>query len=161
MQSRTAADIMDSSELILTPEIPLRAAMQSLLRANVTGAPVIDAGGRICGMLTEKDCLAAVLRQAMEGAPGASVGDFMTSPAETVSPTTQLLDITQIFLSRPFRKVPVVDADGRVLGQVSRRDLLRALDSDKDNPFLYGTKDHSAQETGGVYSAMQRALGKS
>ncbi|MEZ4268776.1 MAG: CBS domain-containing protein [Myxococcota bacterium] len=161
MQSRTAADIMDSSELTLTPEIALVTAMRTLLRSKVTGAPVIDADGRICGMLTEKDCLSAVLRQAMEGAPGATVGDFMTSPAETVSPSAQLLDITRIFLSRPFRKIPVVDADGRVLGQVSRRDLLRALESDKDNPFLYGTADHTAQDTGGVHSAMQRALGKS
>ncbi len=132
-----------------------------MLQAKLTGAPVIDAEGRLCGMLTEKDCLKALVRQAVEGAPGASVRDFMTTPVDSVTPETQLLDLTRLFLSRPFRKLPVVDSEGRVVGQVSRRDILRIIDSAKDNPFLYGTKDQSPGETGGVHSAMQRALGKS
>ena len=112
-------------------------------------------------MLTEKDCLKALVRQAVEGAPGATVRDFMTTPVDSVTPETQLLDLTRLFLSRPFRKLPVIDSDGRVVGQVSRRDILRTIDSAKDNPFLYGTKDQSPSETGGVHSAMQRVLGKS
>jgi CBS-domain-containing membrane protein len=161
MNPPTAADIMDPSELTFTQDIDIGTAMREMLRAGLTGAPVVDSEGRLCGMLTEKDCLKALVRQAMDGAPGASVRDHMTSSVDSITPTTQLLDITRLFLSRPFRKLPVVDADGRVVGQVSRRDILRAIDSAKDNPFLYGTKDQSPQETGGVHSAMQRALGKS
>jgi CBS-domain-containing membrane protein len=161
MNPPTAADMMDRSELTITQELDIGTAMHEMLRAKLTGAPVVDAEGRLCGMLTEKDCLAALVRQAMDGAPGASVRDYMTSPVESVTPETQLLDITRLFLNRPFRKLPVVDSDGRVLGQVSRRDILRSIDSAKDNPFLYGTKDQSPRETEGVHSAMQRALGKS
>jgi predicted transcriptional regulator len=161
MNPPTAADIMDRSELVLKPEIDIGTAMREMLRARLTGAPVVDSDGRLCGMLTEKDCLTALVRQAVDGAPSASVRDYMTTSIDSVTPTTQLLDITRLFLSRPFRKLPVVDSDGRVLGQVSRRDILRAIDSANDNPFLYGTKDQSPGETGGVHSAMQRALGKS
>ena len=70
-------------------------------------------------------------------------------------PNTPLLDITYLFLDR--RKLPVVDSDGRVVGQVSRRDILRAIDSAKDNPFLYGVKEQRPREAGGVHSAMERA----
>jgi CBS domain-containing protein len=160
MKVPTAADIMDRSEMTLTKELDIGIAMHKMLRAKLNGAPVIDSEGRLCGMLTEKDCLTALVREAVDGEPGATVRDYMTSSVHSVAPTAQLLDITHLFLSHPFRKLPVVDSDGRVVGQVSRRDILRAIDSAKDNPFLYGTKDQSLQQTGGVHSAMQRALGK-
>ena len=157
----TAADIMDRSEFTLTQELDIGDAMRKMLRAKMAGAPVVDSEGRLCGMLTEKDCLKAIVRQATEGVPGGSVRDYMTTDVTSVPPTTQLLDIAHHFLDRPFRKLPVVDSDGRVMGQVSRRDILRAIDSAKDNPFLYGTKEQRPQETGGVHSAMERARGKS
>ena len=161
MNTLTAADIMDRSELTLTQELDIGTAMRKLLRAKLAGAPVVDSEGRLCGMLTEKDCLTALVRQAMEGQAGVTVRDYMTTSVDTVSPDTQLLDITYVFLKRPFRKLPVVDSDGRVMGQVSRRDILRGIESAKDNPFLYGTKDRRPRETGGVHSAMERARGKS
>lgn len=161
MNPPTAADLMDRSERTLTPDLEVGAAMRELLRAGLTGAPVVGDDGRMCGILTEKDCLRAVLRQAMDGTPMTRVRDCMTREVDSVAPSSQLLDITVLFLNRPYRKLPVVDADGRVLGQVSRRDILRAIDSAKDNPFLYGTKDQSAHDVEGVHSAIQRALGKS
>ena len=157
----TAADIMDRSEPAFTQDVAIAVAIQKMLKTKLNGAPVVDSEGRLCGMLTEKDCLTALVRQAVEGAPAASVRDYMTTSVDSVAPTAGLLDIAYIFLKRPFRKLPVVDSDGRVVGQVSRRDILRAIDSAKENPFLYGTKDHRPGETGGVHSAMQRARGKS
>ena len=161
MNLPTAADIMDRSELTFAQELDVGTAMRKMLRAKLNGAPVVDAEGRLCGMLTEKDCLTALVRQAMDGAPGASVRDYMTTSVDSVTPTTPLLDIAHLFMNRPYRKLPVVDSDGRVVGQVSRRDILRVIDSAKDNSFLYGTKGQSPPETGGVHSAMQRARGKS
>jgi len=161
MNLPTVADIMDRSELTLTADLDIGTAMRQLLRAKLNGAPVVDSDGRLCGMLTEKDCLKALLRQAMHGMPSATVREFMTAPVDTVEPTTQLLDVTRLFLERSFRKFPVVDSEKRVVGQVSRRDILRAIDTAKDNPLLYGTKDQSLRDVEGVHSAMQRALGKS
>jgi CBS domain-containing protein len=162
MNARSAADIMDRSEPSLTPELDIGTAMHRMLSARLNGVPVVDAEGRLCGMLTEKDCLRALVRQAVDGASAASVRDYMTTSVDSVTPETQLLDIVYLFLTHSYRKVPVIDADGRLQGQVSRRDILRAIDSAKDNPFLYGgAKPQSPGETGGVHSAMQRALGKS
>jgi CBS domain-containing protein len=53
--------------------------------------------------------------------------------------------------------VPVVDRDGRVIGQVSRRDMLVALESGRDNPRLYGVKDQRPLDDMGVDSAMRLA----
>ncbi|MBW2391659.1 MAG: CBS domain-containing protein [Deltaproteobacteria bacterium] len=161
MNLPTAADIMDRSEPTFPQELDVATAMRKLLRAKLNGVPVVDSEGRLCGMLTEQDCLKALVRQATDGAPGASVRDYMTTTVESVVPTTQLLDIAHLFLKRTFRKLPVVDSDGRVVGQVSRRDILKAIDSAKDNAFLYGAKDQRPGETGGVHSAMERARGKS
>ena len=45
-----------------------------------------------------------------------------------------LYDVAHVFLTRSYRKLPVVDRDGRVIGQVSRRDILVAIESARDNP---------------------------
>ena len=55
-------------------------------------------------------------------------------PAQSIPPTATLFDIAHIFLTRSYRKLPVVDRDGRVIGQVSRRDILVAIESARDNP---------------------------
>ncbi len=157
----TAADIMDRSELTFTEEVDIGVAIQKLLKTKLNGAPVVDSEGRLCGMLTEKDCLTALVRQAVDGLPSASVRDCMTTSVDSLAPTAGLLDIAYIFLKRPYRKLPVVDTDGRVVGQVSRRDILRTIGSAKGNPFLYGREDRRPGETGGVHSAMERARGKS
>lgn len=156
-----ASDIMDRSELTFSDDITVGAAIQKLLKTGLNGAPVVDAEGRLCGMLTEKDCLTALVRQAVDGLPQGHARDYMTTEVATVSPSTGLLDVAYLFLKNPFRKLPVVDADGRVVGQVSRRDVLRSIESAKENPFLYGREDHRPSEMGGVHSAMERARGKS
>ena len=160
MAAPIAAKIMDRSEMTLTADIDLRTAMSKLLQAKLTGAPVIDSEGRLCGILTEKDCLKALVRQAVDGAPSGRVRDYMTTAVESVTESTRLLDIAQLFLRHSFRKLPVVNERGIVVGQVSRRDVLRAIESAKDNPFLYGREEPRPEETGGVDSAMRRARGK-
>lgn len=161
MSVPTAADIMDRTELTFTEDLDVGTAMRQMIRAKLNGAPVVDAEGRLRGMLTEKDCLTALVREAVDGMPAAKVRDYMTDAVDSIAPTTQLLEIAHLFLNRPYRKVPVVDDDRRVVGQVSRRDILRTIDSAKDNPFLYGTKSRRPTDTGGVHTAMERARGKS
>ena len=78
-------------------------------------------------------------------------------PAQSISPTASLFDIAHISLTRSYRKLPVVDGDGHVVGQVSRRDMLVAIESARDNPRLYGVKDERPTDDMGVDSAMKLA----
>ena len=77
----------------------------------------------------------------------------MNTPAESIGPTAGLYDIVHIFLTRAYRKLPVVDDVGRVIGQVSRRDTLVAFKSSRDDPRLYGVKDVRPPEVT-YYAAM-------
>ena len=54
-----------------------------------------------------------------------NVGQYMDQDALTTGPNTDLLGITQMFLSSPYRRLPIVE-NGKLVGQVSRRDLLEA-----------------------------------
>ncbi len=134
MDSLTAADIMARSEATLHPESDIYNAMERLLKGRLTGAPVVDDEGALLGMLTERDCLKVMVDGALDGLPRGKVSDYMTSPAESITPTTSLYDVAQIFLTRSYRKLPVVDRAGRVIGQVSRRDILVAIESARDSP---------------------------
>ena len=138
MDSLTAADIMARSEATLDPESDIYAAMERLLKRRLTGAPVVDDEGTLLGMLTERDCLKVMVDGALDGLPRGKVSDYMTSPAESITTTASLYDVAQLFLTRSYRKLPVVDRDGRVIGQVSRRDILVAIESARDNPWRNG-----------------------
>jgi CBS domain-containing protein len=133
-----------------------------VLRRTETGAPVVNEAGQLLGMLTERDCLKALVGGALDGLPGGKVADYMTAPAESIRPTASLFDIAHIFLTRSFRKLPVVDVDRRVIGQVSRRDMLVAIEAGRDTPRLYGVEDRRPveQTDAGVDSAMRTARGQ-
>ena len=111
----------------------------------------------LLGMLTERDCLKVLVGGALDGLPTGKVSDYMTTPAQLITPTATLFDIAHIFLTRSYRKLPVVDRDRRVIGQVSRRDMLVAIESARDNPRLYGVKDLDPTDDMGVDSAMRLA----
>ncbi len=157
MDSLTGADIMARSEATLSPDSDIYDALARLLKSRLTGAPVVDNDGALLGMLTERDCLKVLVGGALDGLPTGKVSDYMTAPAQSIPPTATLFDIALIFLTRSFRKLPVVDGDGRVIGQVSRRDMLVAIESGRDNPRLYGVTDQHPPDDMGVDSAMRLA----
>ena len=157
MDSLTAADIMARSEATLSPDSDIYDALARLLKSRLTGAPVVDNDGKLLGMLTERDCLKVLVGGALDGLPTGKVSDYMTAPAQSIPTTATLFDIAHIFLTRSYRKLPVVDRDGRVIGQVSRRDMLVTIESGRDNPRLYGVKDQRPPDDMGVDSAMRLA----
>ena len=160
MTHLTAADIMARSEATLSPDLDIYRALDQLLKSKLTGAPVVDGNGVLLGMLTERDCLKVLVGGALDGLPGGNVNDYMSTPAESIKPTASLYDIVHLFLTRHYRKLPVVDNNDRVVGQVSRRDALLALKSFRDNPRLYGTADKRPPDGSGVDSAMKIARGR-
>ena len=133
MTKLTAADIMARAEATLSPDMDIYRALKQLLTRKLTGVPVVDDKGMLLGTLTERDCLKVLVGGAMDGLPGGKVSDYMTAPVESVGPAASLHDIAHMFLMRAYRKLPVVDQDGRVVGQVSRRDALMAFESSSDS----------------------------
>lgn len=124
-QDFSAADIMTSRLVTLDPEMDVFKAIELLLKHKISGAPVIDKNRRLIGMFTEKSCLEVMVTAAYDGLPANEVGSFMSEPADSVEESTGMLSMAQIFLNKRTRRLPVLK-DGKLVGQVSRRDLIGA-----------------------------------
>ncbi|TWT37658.1 Inosine-5'-monophosphate dehydrogenase [Posidoniimonas corsicana] len=126
MTSITANDIMVKRLITLNPDMDVHDAVKLLLKNRISGAPVVDASGAYLGVFSERCCLGAILDAAYEQLPTHRVGAFMDTEAKTISADTQLLSIAQVFLLTSARRLPVVDESNRLLGQISRRDVIQA-----------------------------------
>ena len=129
-QILTARDIMTRSLVTLTPDLSIFEAMSVLMTKRISGAPVVDDSGKLIGMLSELDCLRVLSSDefyADEREEGGCVQDFMTTEHQSIGPHLGIYAVAHYFLTTPFRRFPVV-AQGRLLGQVSRRDVLRGIE---------------------------------
>ncbi len=123
----TAGEIMRKKLMTVTPDMSVMEAVGLLLKHQFSGAPVLDDKGALVGIMSELDCVNHISDAAMNGVPPKQVEDLMTTEVETVGPDTTLLTLVHIFSQRRFRRLPVVDSSGKLLGQISRRDLMAAL----------------------------------
>ncbi len=119
-------DYMAADLVTLRPEMDILQAMEILLHRKISGAPVVDAAGALVGVLSKKDCLRAALNAAYFQESGRPVADFMSRSVQTLAAETDLVAAAEQFLASSFRRFPVVQ-DGRLVGQISRADVLRAL----------------------------------
>ncbi|MEM8947402.1 MAG: CBS domain-containing protein [Planctomycetota bacterium] len=125
MTQLTARDFMVKKLVTLRPDMDVIDAVQRLLKGRISGAPVVDAEGRFVGVFSEKCAMQVLLDAAYEQLPSNEIRLFMDTDAQTIEPDTQLLSIAQVFLLTPYRRLPVLE-DGRLVGQVSRRDVMAA-----------------------------------
>jgi len=119
-------DFMTTNVRKLPLDLNILRAVQILSDDEISGAPVVDEHGRLVGMLTERDCMRVVLDAAYHGMPGGLVRDYMSTEPESVSPEETLVKLAQLFIERHFRRFPVVE-NGRLIGIISRRDVMRAI----------------------------------
>ena len=111
---------------ILSPETEINRAVSVLLEKDLSGAPVVDASGRLVGVLSMKDCMKAVLNDSYHQEWGGRVADCMSTEVETLDADLDIVKAAEKFATSPFRRFPVM-RDGRLVGQISRRDVLQAL----------------------------------
>ncbi len=117
---------MQRDLVTLSPEQEVNNAARVLLDHHISGAPVVDASGALVGILTEKDCLRAALEASYYRDWGKAVSAYMARDVTTMDASLDILSACQVFLDGPFRRFPVIE-DGRLVGLVSRTDILRAL----------------------------------
>ncbi len=102
-------------------------AVHELVRNRIAGAPVVDDAGNLIGMLSELDCMKVALHAGYHGDWGGPVANFMSAGVQTVDAEMSIIDLAQEFVASNFRRFPVVE-NNRLVGQISRRDVLRALE---------------------------------
>jgi CBS domain-containing protein len=123
MKTVRAAEIMTQPVVTIRPEASLLAAIKLLLRHHISGLPVVDAAGGLVGLITERD----IMNFALSGdAAESTVADAMTTEVISFSPDAELATLANCFIAKGIRRVPIVEGT-RVLGIVSRRDILREI----------------------------------
>jgi CBS domain-containing protein len=137
-----ADELMSSPVVTVTPEMSVKAAAGVLLDGNVIAAPVLDDVGALVGIVSETDLLAhrtphdprAHLRLLPDDPvpPPHAVRDVMTTNVITTPEHADAADTVTVMLERRVKSLPVL-RDGRVVGMVSQRDLLRALARSDDD----------------------------
>jgi CBS domain-containing protein len=119
-------DYMATDVVTLSPAMEILQAMELLLDRKFSGAPVVDDDGGLVGVLSKKDCLKAALNASYHQQWGGVVADYMSRRVETLDASLDLVAAAERFLASHYRRFPVME-DGRMVGQISRADLLRAL----------------------------------
>jgi len=129
LKSVLIKDYMATKLITFTPEMEISEAVKTLNKQRFSGAPVVNDHGSLVGMLSEKDCLKIALQSSYyEDLVSAKVADYMTATVETVAESESVLVIAEKFIGSSFKRFPVLNEEGQLVGQISRSDVLRALE---------------------------------
>lgn len=136
-------DAMTRNVLSLNKFDDISNAVRLLAEKNISGLPVVDRENRVVGIISEADVVSMVgsrrahtfkeILRSIVGHPlperkmGHLVGDIMTSPAITVTPDTEISEAVRLMDARRIRRLPVVDKDQRLVGLISRSDIVKAM----------------------------------
>ncbi|WP_108663037.1 CBS domain-containing protein [Acuticoccus kandeliae] len=151
-----AKDIMNTAVVTISPTSGIADAARVLTEHHISALPVVDAAGKLVGIVSEGDFLRRI--EESEGkthgswwlmaladpgqeaahyvkAHGRTVADVMTEKVVTVGEDTSVPDIAHTLEAKRIKRVPVV-RDGKVVGIVSRADLLRAVAARRTSPGI-------------------------
>ena len=149
MKHRGVQDVMTKDVIAVKGDTPYKQIAEILVERNISGVPVVDSEGHVLGVVSEADLLAkteygaAERRRHLLDLPGtaqarrrAGAGvarDLMTAPAVTIDERTSIVRAAKQMDHHQVKRLPVVDELGRLVGIVSRHDLVKAfLRSDDD-----------------------------
>jgi CBS domain-containing protein len=127
--SLTARDIMVKKLITVGPDEDLFDVIDLLVRNKISGAPVVDETGRYLGIFSERTSISLLVDAAQRGTPTNRIEPFIDRDAITVTPETDLWTIAQILMTTHYRRLPVLQEDGKVVGLISRRDVLKAANA--------------------------------
>ncbi len=138
--ARRVSDVMTTSVVTVDRITPYQEIDQSLARHKISGVPVLKMGRHVVGVVSESDLLAAedkTARQARLDAQsprrwrlrqprrtGLTAETLMTTPAITIHPDATIPSAARLMNTHHVRRLPVVDSEGKLVGIVTRRDLL-------------------------------------
>lgn len=125
-QSIVVKDYMNASLVTFKPDTPVLDAIDTLITQGISGAPVIDERGNLVGLLSEKDCMKVAMQAGYYEEAAGRVSEYMTQKVITVESESSILEVAKLFLEKGPRRYPVIE-DNRLVGQISRRDVLKAI----------------------------------
>ncbi|NBC07036.1 MAG: CBS domain-containing protein [Bacteroidetes bacterium] len=125
----SVTDYMATKLITFSPDMDIRAAMNTLLKKKISGAPVLNAKGELIGILSEVDCMRILIEAPYNQDPTHNkdkVEDYMSTRIKTISADKNIFDAAYEFVHSGYKRLPVVE-DKKLVGQISRVDVLRAI----------------------------------
>ncbi|KOG70139.1 MULTISPECIES: CBS domain-containing protein [Streptomyces] len=144
MKHRLIDQVMNRDVVTTSPEVPFKEVADLLARHAISGVPVVDRDDKVLGVVSETDLMshqaardddaprpwyalrrrAKSARAARTKAGGRTAGDLMTSPAVTIGPRRTVAEAARTMAAHRVERLPVIDEEGRLMGIVTRSDLL-------------------------------------
>jgi CBS domain-containing protein len=144
MSGLTVGDVMTRDVRVVRRSTPLKEIARQLVDHGVSAMPVLDEEDRLLGVVSEADLVSRSSRDAHEERRrrpfrrvpppgGGTAKDLMTTPVITVSAGTAISRAARMMQARGVKRLVVVDPEGRLVGLVSRADLVRVFLRDDDD----------------------------
>lgn len=147
---KTVADAMSHDPIVVRQETPLKEAIQILAERHISGLPVVDDAGKLVGIISETDLMwqetgvtppayimfldsviflknPATYERDLHKALGQTVGEVMSRNPLTISPDKPLNAAAQLMHERKIHRLPVIDSSEKVIGIITRGDIIRAM----------------------------------
>ncbi|HNR08033.1 MAG TPA: CBS domain-containing protein, partial [Saprospiraceae bacterium] len=120
---------MATNLITFTPDSNVMDVVNALLEKRITGAPVLNDRKEVVGMIDDKTCLKLLVASEYYNSPLSeqTVSNYMDDVLTTVKEDISISEAANIFLETKYKRLIVVDENGKLAGQISRRDILRAI----------------------------------
>ena len=137
VESESVTKYMAKNLITFTPDTEIREVIDTLLAKRISGAPVLNSKNEVVGLIDDKDCLRILIDSVYYNLPNSkrTVEHYMTNVFKTISDKSDIIDVANLFLSSNFKRLLVTDANDKLVGQISRRDVLRAAKNIKSTTW--------------------------
>lgn len=134
METLKVKDYMDHQAVKFSPEMSLSAALDKVMKSKHLGGPVVDADGKVIGFISEQDLLTNLMKVAYTSQETHIVSDCMYKEVLSVSPELGIFELAAMMKVGKPKVYPVVD-NGKLLGIITRRDVLTAIGKALETSF--------------------------
>lgn len=126
-QNKTlVSDLMARNLITFSPDQTLQDVMRSFIKHKISGGPVVDRSGKIIGIISEADCMKQISDSRYFNMPfiNRKVELLMSKTVITIQDDQTIFDAASLFYNTKLHRFPVLDKRGRLVGQISLRDVL-------------------------------------
>ena len=128
-QPISVADYMSTRLITFHPEQSMSEVVDVLLKHRISGAPVVNDRKELVGVISEGDCLKEIVKGKYLNYPrlDGRVQDHMAKNVKYITPNVNIFEAAKMFLNLKIRRFPVLDHDMKLIGQISQKDIMRAV----------------------------------
>jgi predicted transcriptional regulator len=137
LDSPLVTEFMTRDLITFRADTPIHEVIDVLLAKRITGAPVLNERNEVVGLIDDKDCLNVLFGGAYYNHPVEKnvVESYMSNVMRSITVHDNILDVANIFIHSPYKRLLVMDDNGKLVGQISRRDILRAIKEMQKNTW--------------------------